>query len=176
MTARSLRLTLSAAAAALVFAAGSASADPTALGQFKDWAAYQNGAGASQVCYVLAKPLSSEPKKAKRDPIFFLISDWPARHAKGEPEVVPGYMYRDGSVVTAQVGTDSFNFFTKNDSDDGSAWIKDPADEQRLITAMRNGAQVVVKGTSKRSTVTTDTYSLAGLSDALDKIHAACGM
>ena len=41
---------------------------------------------------------------------------------------------------------------------------------------MKRGAQIVVTGTSQRGTVTHDTYSLAGLSDALDKIHESCGM
>ena len=41
---------------------------------------------------------------------------------------------------------------------------------------MRHGAELVVIGTSKRGTKTQDTYSLAGLSDALDKIHEACGL
>lgn len=157
--------------------AGPAFADaPQALGIFKDWSAYQNGSGATQSCYALAKPVSSEPKKARRDPIYFLISDWPARHAKAEPEVVPGYPYKEGSMVTAEVGADKFTFFTKNDGDAGGAWIKDPADEQRLIAAMRNGAQLIVTGTSRRGTLTRDTYSLGGISDALDKIHSACGM
>jgi hypothetical protein len=178
MTARFLRLTavFFLSAGVLALSAASALADPQALGSFRDWSVYQNGTGATQVCYALAKPMASEPKKARRDPIFFLISDWPARKAKGEPEIVPGYPYKDGSAVTAQVGADSVTFFTKNDGTDGSAWIKDPADEQRLITAMRNGAQVIVTGTSRRGTLTRDTYSLAGISDALDKIHSACGI
>ena len=75
--------------------------------------------------------------KAKRDPIYFLISDWPGRKAKAEPEVVPGYQYKDGSMVTVQVGSDKFELFTKNDGDSGAAWVQDAADEGRLIDAMR---------------------------------------
>jgi len=41
---------------------------------------------------------------------------------------------------------------------------------------MKKSKQLVVTGTSQRGTVTRDTYSLAGLSDALQKIHEACGM
>ena len=35
---------------------------------------------------------------------------------------------------------------------------------------------MIVTGTSQRGTLTQDTYSLAGISDALDKIHSTCGM
>ena len=41
---------------------------------------------------------------------------------------------------------------------------------------MRNGQDLIVTGISKRGTLTKDPYSLAGISDAVDKIHAACGM
>jgi hypothetical protein len=150
--------------------------NPTSLGTFKDWTALTVGSGASKSCYVISRPQTTLPAKAKRDPIGFLITDWPTRKAKAEPEVVPGYQYKDGSTVTAEVGSDKFEFFTKNDDGQGGAWIKSPADEARLVTAMRGNAQMIVKGFSKRGTLTTDTYSLAGVSDALDKIHAECKM
>jgi hypothetical protein len=54
--------------------------------------------------------------------------------------------------------------------------VLNPSDEPKLLAAMRNGTDVVVTGTSKRGTLTRDTYSLAGMGDALDKIHDSCGM
>jgi len=162
--------------AVLALAAIPASADtPTLLGVFRDWSAFTSGTGSSKLCYVLTKPASTKPK-AKRDPIYFLVNDWPGRRVKGEPEVVPGYQYKDGSTVTAAVGGVSVTFFTQNDAGQGAAWVRERADELKLINAMRSGSVIVVTGTSKRGTKTTDTYSLAGLGDALDKIHAACGM
>jgi hypothetical protein len=162
--------------AVLALAAAPASADaPTLLGVSRDWSAFASGTGSSKICYALTKPTSTKPR-AKRDPIYFLINDWPGRRAKGEPEVVPGYQYKEGSAVTASVGGQSFTFFTRNDGGAGAAWVRQRADEERLIAAMRGGSALIVTGTSKRGTKTTDTYSLAGLGDALDNIHKACGM
>jgi len=170
-------LTLACLLAASALAAAPASADTaTQLGAFQDWSAYTRGNGDAKVCYALAKPRTTEPAKVKRDPSYFLINDWPGRKAKGEPEVVPGYQYKDGSTVVVQVGADKFSFFTKNEDNAGGAWALNTSDEAKLIAAMRNGAQAVVTGTSKRGTLTRDTYSLGGISDAVDKIHAACGM
>ena len=146
------------------------------LGVFKDWTAYKSGAGDARVCYALSKPIQSEPRKLKRDAPYFLINDWPGRNAKAEPEIVPGYVYKEGSEVTAQVGSDKFQLFTKNDGGAGGAWVEAQADEARLIDAMKAASQATVTGTSKRGTMTHDTYSLAGLSDALDKVHQSCGM
>jgi hypothetical protein len=166
-----------AGAAAFVVAATGAFADTaTLLGVSRDWSALTSGSGTSKICYALSKPTVTDPKKAKRDPIYFLITDWPGRRAKSEPQAVPGYQYKDGSTVTAQVGGDKFEMFTQNDAGAGSAWVRQRADEVRLIDAMKRGQELVIIGTSKRGTLTHDTYSLAGLSDALDKIHNACGM
>lgn len=169
-----------AALGAFVLTASSAVAQMSSselLGSFQNWSAYSNGNGASRTCYVLSQPQSSFPKKAKRDKIYFLISDWPGRRAKNEAEIVPGYRFKEDSTVTAQIGKDQrFTFFTKNDSDDGTAWVQDVNDEARLVDAMLHGANVVVSGTSMRGTETKDTYALGGLEQALERIHSACGM
>ncbi len=166
--------------AAMVGAAllgGPALADsPQKLGTFKSWSAYVSGAGDGKVCYALSSPKMTEPVKVKRDAVYFLINDWPSRKAKSEPEIVPGYEYKDESKVTAEVGADKFEFFTKNEGKSGGAWVDQQPDEVRLIEAMRRGAEIIVTGISKRGTMTRDTYSLAGLSDALDEVHKACGL
>ncbi|HLY06810.1 MAG TPA: invasion associated locus B family protein [Rhizomicrobium sp.] len=161
--------------AAAVLAASFAFAAPTPLGTFKNWSAYETGEGDGKVCYALSRPTSTEPSKIRRDPAFILINDWPARHAKAEPEIVPGFQYRDGSNVTAQLGGDTVTLFTKNDGGQGGAWVEAQSDEERLVNAMKTAPEAVVTGTSKRGTVVKDTYSLAGFADALDKIQAVCG-
>ena len=158
-------------------AAFPAAADaPEKLGDFKAWTAYASGAGDSRVCYTLSKPRMMEPTKIKRDAVYFLINDWPGRKAKAEPEIVPGYEYKDKSTVTAEVGASKFEFFTKIDGKAGGAWVEQQPDEERLVEAMRKSAEIIVIGTSKRGTQTRDTYSLAGFSEALDKVHEACGL
>jgi opacity protein-like surface antigen len=167
------------AGAALSAMLAAASADTaTLLGVNKDWSAFTAGSGSSKICYTLSKPTATQPKAAKRDPTYFIITDWPGRKpkTKSEPEVVPGYQYKDGATVAAQVGSQKFELFAKNDTGAGAAWVRERADEVRLIEAMKKGKQLVVTGTSLRGTVTRDTYSLAGLGDALQKIHEACGL
>lgn len=178
MPTKSVHIVLIAAAFALGASAAAAADDgPESLGKFKEWSAYATKTdGYGKVCYALAQPKSSDPSNVKRDQVYFLISDWPGRKIKAEPEVVPGYLYKDGEKVTVQVGSDKFQLFTKNDSDSGAAWVQDTSDEQRLIDAMRRGQQAIVTGVSSRGTLTKDTYSLAGISAALAKIHSTCGM
>jgi hypothetical protein len=174
-----LRFHLGAAAAAAVMLAATVPAaadDALLLGVTKDWSAFSSGSGSSKICYAMAKPSASLPRKSKRDPIYFLVTDWPARRTKGEPSVVPGYQYKDGSTVSVQLGGDKFEFFTQNDGGSGTAWIRKRNDELRLVEAMHSGQNVIVNGTSKRGTTTKDTFPLAGFGDAMDAAHKACGM
>jgi len=158
-------------------AVGAAQAEPPALiGTYKDWSAYKGVSDKNQVCYAMAKPSATSPKKAARDPIYFMVSDWPARKAKGELEVVPGYPYKNGGSATAQVGGEKFELFTRNEGSGGSAWVEDQDKEKQLLEAMKKGSTMTVTGVSQRGTMTRDTYKLAGISEAVEKANAACGM
>ncbi|MCC6918834.1 MAG: hypothetical protein IT548_06490 [Alphaproteobacteria bacterium] len=153
---------------------GTAAAKPELLGEFGDWKAFKSADGGTTVCYALSTPKESLPKNVKRDPIFFIISNFPARQVKGEPSVVAGYPFKDGTKATVSVGGSDFAFATVNQNTDGGAWLPDSATEQKLIAAMRGGSKMTVKGTSRRGTNTTDSYSLSGISGALDRINQEC--
>jgi hypothetical protein len=147
---------------------------PTLLGSFRDWHVYETGKGPNRLCYALSEPKQMDPKDVKRDPAFFLISTWPGRKVRNEPSVVPGYQYKDDAKTDVQVGSDKFSFFTKNDGSAGGAWMQDSKDEKKLIDAMKKGAGMNITGVSSRGTMTHDTYSLAGISAALDKLDSSC--
>jgi hypothetical protein len=159
------------------FAVGLAQAadpKPELLGTFKDWHVYATGAGANKLCYALAEPVQTNPANFKRDQVFFLISTWPGRKIRNEPSVVPGYQYKDMSPVEAQVGSDKFAFYSKNEGAKGGAWVDKPEDEKKLIESMKRGSAMTIIGTSSRGNLTRDNYSLAGLSAALEKIDMSC--
>jgi invasion protein IalB len=147
---------------------------PTLLDTFRDWHVYSVGAGNDRLCYALSQPKQMNPANTARESVFFLISTWPARKVNNEPSVVPGYQYKTGTKVQLQVGSDKFELFTKNDGAAGGAWVENPADEKKLIDAMKRGAEMSVTGTSSRGTLTRDNYSLSGISAALDKVAATC--
>ena len=57
-----------------------------------------------------------------------------------------------------------------------TAWLQNLGDGNALNDALDHGVSAVALGVSARGTKTVDTYSLAGYSDAMAKIHAACSM
>jgi invasion protein IalB len=170
-----LFLTLVAAslvAASLVAASPAlAQGDPTQLGVFSDWAAYSYKTAESKVCYVSASPKSMAPKSVKRDPAFFLITNMPGRKpaVKGEVSTIIGYPFKEGATVRLTIDEQGFDMFSKGDT----AWVETGADKQ-VVTAMKAGQTLTIKGTSWRGTETEDTYSLAGISAALSAIDKAC--
>jgi invasion protein IalB len=52
--------------------------------------------------------------------------------------------------------------------------VKNAAEEGQMIEIMRRGSDLVVKSESARGTRTTDTYSLKGIAQALDKVADEC--
>ncbi len=146
------------------------------LGVFGNWAAYSTGTGSGMTCYALSEPRASRPKGAKRGKIYLMISDWPGRRVKAEPQIVYGYPAKEGAVAGLGIGADKFTFFQKNNEKEGSAWLTSLNDNPRLVDAMRGGVTAVASGLSARGTKTSDTYSLSGFNDALAKVHATCNM
>ena len=164
-------------AAGITGAAAPASADPAnLLGVFHNWSAYSTGTGSAMTCYAMSSPRATQPKGAKRNAIYLMISDWPGRKIKAEPEIVPGYEYKPNAPVTLGIGPEKFSFFSRNESKSGSAWLLSLNDGSHLLDAMSHGVLAQATGTSAKGTRTVDTYSLAGFGDAIAKIHAVCNM
>jgi invasion protein IalB len=147
-------------------------AQPTLLGIYGDWGAYTALPGGKKVCFALAKPKTSktEPVGRKRDPAYIFISTRPTEHVKNEISVIIGYPFKSSSDATAEIGATKFAMYTQNDG----AWIKNVAEEARMIEAMRKGGDLTVKGTSGRGTSSTDQFSLKGLGQALDRAAQEC--
>jgi len=160
--------------AACVVGGALAGERPNLIGTFKDWHVYSAGKGKNRTCYALGVPKEMNPDNVARDEVFFLISNWPANKTVNQPSIVPGYQYGAKSKAQVQVGSDKFAFFTKNEGGAGGAWMEAVPDEKKLVAAMRRASSMSVTGTSARGTLTTDDYSLAGFSAALDKLGTAC--
>jgi invasion protein IalB len=147
-------------------------AEPTLLGQYGTWGAYTATPSGKKVCFALAKPSSSKtnPPNRPRDPAYAFVSTRPAEKVNNEVSIMIGYALKPGSESTLEVGGASYAMYTQGDG----LWIKNAAEEERMVEAMRKSADVVVKGVSAKGTETTDTFSLKGLSQALDRLAQDC--
>jgi Invasion associated locus B (IalB) protein len=147
-------------------------AQPTLLGQYGDWGAYTAVPSGKKICFALAKPASSstQPPNRPRDPAYMFVSTRPAEKVKDEVSVIFGYGLKPNSDANIEVAGGSYTMYAQGDG----AWVKNAAEEPKLVETMRKGQNLTVKGTSARGTLSTDVYSLKGLSLALDKIAQEC--
>ena len=157
------------AAAATAVSGG---AEPTLIGQYGTWGAYTATPNGKKVCFALAKPSSSKtnPPNRPRDPAYAFVSTRPAEKVTNEVSIMIGYALKPGSESTLEVGGASYAMYTQGDG----LWIKNAAEEERMVEAMRKSADAVVKGVSAKGTETADTFSLKGLAQALDRLAQDC--
>jgi hypothetical protein len=153
-------------------AATTASAEPTLVGQYGTWGAYTATPNGKKVCFALAKPSSSKtnPPNRPRDPAYAFVSTRPAEKVNNEVSIMIGYALKPGSESTLEVGGATYAMYTQGDG----LWIKNAAEEERMVEAMRKSADAVVKAVSAKGTETADTFSLKGLAQALDRLAQEC--
>ena len=168
---KSVKILSAAALFALAATAASAQGAATRVEQFKDWGAYVfNDPQRGKMCFAVSQPKDMEPKNVNRDPIYFFVTTRPREGVREEVNVITGYPYKEGSKTTVQIGADKFTLYTSGDG----AWLENAAEEARLVNSMRRGSSMVVRGTSRRGTVTVDTYSLSGITAATRKALESC--
>ena len=159
-------------AAAAPAPAAAGGAEPTLIGQYGTWGAYTATPNGKKVCFALAKPSASKtnPPNRPRDPAYAFVSTRPAEKVINEVSIMIGYALKPGSESSLEVGGASYAMYTQGDG----LWIKNAAEEERMVEAMRKAAEVTVKGMSAKGTETTDTFSLKGLAQALDRLAQDC--
>jgi hypothetical protein len=163
---------------------------PALVGSYGDWKVYHSGAGKGRICYLLAEPKAREPDDSKRDKAYAFISERPAEHVRNEISFVMGYDVGAGSepkekkkdkkskkdddegapvAPTAVVGEAEFDLIAKG----ADLFVKNPAEEGKVIDEMRKGVTLVIKAPAKRGH-TADSYSLSGFSQAIDRAIKDC--
>jgi hypothetical protein len=145
---------------------------PTLLGLYGEWGAYTANPGGKKICFALAKPASSStsPPNRPRDAPYMFVSTRPAEKVKDEVSVIFGYGLKPNTDANIEVAGGGYAMYTQGDG----GWVKNAAEEPKLVETMRKGQNLTVKGTSTKGTVSTDVYSLKGLSSALDRISQEC--
>ena len=171
MTLRRSFLTLT-AIATMGLATTAQAQTPELIGNYGDWAAYSFTENGNKVCYMVSQPTKAEGNYSKRGDIFALVTHRPGEKTKNVFSYITGYTFKKGSDVTVNVNNQKYTLFTQNDM----AWTPDQASDNKITDSIRKGSKMVVKGTSSRGTLTTDTFSLKGSGGAHDAISKACGV
>lgn len=164
-----MRILISALIAMPLMAAAPASAQTAKrLEQFNDWATYSYQADKGAVCYVLSVPSAKEPSNLDHGDIYFSVSQKPGQNVAFEPQFIASYDLQEKSKVTITIDDKQFTMFTRGKL----AWLDNAAEEPALIAAMKAGIRMQVAATSGRGNNTRYTFSLKGVTAALDSIRS----
>jgi len=122
-----------------------AKAQATLLGQFGDWGAYSATPGGNKVCFALSKPTSMMDNPPNRRnasmAVYLFVSSRPSEKVKDEVSfLVTNYALKSPDASVA-VGPATFSLYVQNDG----AWVKNDADQPKLVDAMRKGSDMVMK-------------------------------
>ena len=172
------------------------SSKPALVGAYGDWKVYHTTSGKSKICYLLSEPKSRDPDDPKLAKAYAFISERPAEHVRNEISFVMGFDVAAAGDVkekhekkekkhekrakkaeaegafapTVAIGDATFDLAPKG----SDLWIKNPAEEGKVIDEMRKGASLVIQAASRKGHKTTDTYSLSGFTQAIDKALKDC--
>ncbi len=163
--------TLTIAAAAIIASSAFAAAQ-TNVGSFRAWNTFTSNEPGGKMCFIASQPQDSKYSQpiSGRDPVFFMVTSVPAKNIRNEVSTIIGYTFGQSAEVTIDVDGTKFKMFTANGD---TAWAL-PEQEAGLVEAMKKGHEMTVEGLSTRGTVTTDTYSLSGVTAALAKAASEC--
>ncbi|MEL6227106.1 MAG: invasion associated locus B family protein [Pseudomonadota bacterium] len=144
--------------------------EPQLVGEFRDWQVHEHSGQPAKICFATSQPKETSPRGISRSTAFFYVSAWPKDGVKAEVSVKLGFQAPGDSNVLVQIGSSRFNLFAKGDK----AFVEDPRDELKLLDAMKAGSFMVVTANTTSGSRVKDTYSLIGVTAALNRIDG-CG-
>ncbi|WOI53405.1 invasion associated locus B family protein [Parvularcula sp. LCG005] len=162
---------LSALLAAVVFAPVVAqAAEPEQVATYRDWIVYSADLGTDTLCYAVTEASDKEPSAVNHGDVFFMVSTWKSGVAANQPSFMAGYTLRDRPEPMIRIGSDKWDMFTAG----SEGFVETDSDEKSVVGAMRRGSEMRVSAMSERGTATEYTFSLLGISNALDRVERAC--
>ncbi len=130
---------------------------------FQDWSVFQH----QNSCYIASAPKKTTGTFKKRGQPYLLVVN---KGAADEINASSGYPYAAKSELLVTTGGKQLKLFTQNNV----AWAYDAAQDAQLVTAMKQGNNITLRGKSIKGTWSEDTYSLNGFSDAYQRMKALC--
>lgn len=140
------------------------------LGKFEAWTAQAFEDAGARVCSLWAQPEKSEGEYTRRGEVFVFVTHTPAKRSFDSVTLEIGYTFADDATASVSIGKRRFEL----NAGGSAAWTSGPAEDRKLVAAMRGGRSMVIEATSSRGTRTRDTFSLYGFSAAHDAVGEAC--
>lgn len=139
-----------------------------------DWSVFVEGD--PKECWSVSAPKETVNTRdgrvvaVRRSDILFFVFYRPGAGVTGQVTFTGGYPFAKGSTVNLDISGTKFELFTEGEW----AWPATEADDAKIITAMKRGAQAVLTARSGRGTQTKDNFSLLGFTAAIEDAEKRC--
>ena len=167
----------------LLCSSATASAEETTnlVARHTDWSVFV-GKGPKE-CWAVTAPKESantrDGKKVtvRRGNIALFVFNRPDSDVKGQVTFTGGYPFANNLIIKLDLDGVTYDLRPEPMAEspkDEWAWPPSPADDAKIIAAMKRGAKAVVTAQSERGTVTKDTFSLNGFTAAVKDAEKRC--
>jgi hypothetical protein len=139
-----------------------------------DWAVFEGNE--PKECWAVTAPKETVNTRdgrvvsVRRGDILLFVTYRPEQSIAGEISFTGGYPFAEGSTATLEVDGTTFELFTEGEY----AWPATPADDAKIVTAIKRGVDAVVTARSSRGTQTKDTFSLLGATAMIEEAEQRC--
>lgn len=165
-----LFVTCAVAIPALAGAPAALAQEPKAVATYKDWSVFVRDVNGEKICFAAAEATDKSPKSVNHGDVFFLVATWKSGAAVEQPSLMTGYAIDQKPEPAVRIGSDKWEMY----SSENEAFVEKKDEEQRLLRAMRRGADMRISAVSKRGTATSYVISLRGVTAALDRVKREC--
>ena len=121
-------------------------------------------------CYIGSSPIKSDlPETKKRGDNYILVY----KIIGSEENIIQieaGYKYNLDKKINVKIDNTNYDFYSTEDSSE-TAWAND---DKKVIYAMKKGLELTLTGVSARGTITNDTYTLKGFTNAVNLLNNDC--
>jgi len=170
-------ITRTSLAAALTVAATGAFAQTQStnrVGANTDWSVFVESN--PKECWSVSSPKETINSRdgrnveVKRSDILLFVFNRPGSGVTGQVTFTGGYPFASGSTVNMNISGTEFELFIEGEW----AWPATPADDAKIITAMKRGSSAIMTARSGRGTQTKDTFSLLGFTASVEESEKRC--
>jgi len=121
-------------------------------------------------CFIGSAPIDSDlPETKKRGDNYILVYKI-IGNEENIIQIEAGYKYNLNKNINVKIDNTNFNFYSTEDSSE-TAWTND---DKKVIYAMKKGLELTLTGESIRGTITNDTYTLNGFTNAVNQLNQDC--
>lgn len=161
-------------ALALILAVGATAARAGEIGAFGAWYAMTAGEGGEKLCYAIAGPQISLGRIPNRGEVGLMVTHLDGGALKDQVSVALGF--EPSKSKPTKIKVDKGGNINMRLTDGDRVWIREGSLDQKLVSQMKRGDNLIVTGLSAKGVASQDTFSLDGFTRAYAAISEACGV